>query len=361
MISAIIVNYRSAELSKRAALSVLGENEPVEVFVVDNTASEEERTRLESLFQGDVSLIFNARNEGFARACNLAFKASKGEWIFLLNPDAYVLPGALSRLKSFLVANPRAAAAGPRIYWDDHRTFLLPPSTLPTGFREFANGMMNLSPAFRFLDTCIRRWRLLRAWRAVLPVRQKALSGGHMLLRRTAIEECGGLFDEEFFMYYEDSDLCLRLIHAGFRLYMEPKAEVIHNYVHSRPKMELLKKSRDIYFSKNFGSDPLLILSGKLPPAGNIHLPKGCTPLGEASFPIAFDIPRTLQKSWLFEWSPSPFFAPSVGCFGRGATMELPVSVRDMLGPGTYYARVSRPASVAFADACWSWEIGPAS
>lgn len=357
MISVIIVDYDSADLTKRAVDSVLNENEEIEIFVVDNTCTATERQLLNSALPKEVNQIYNKTNEGFGKACNKAYAASIGEWIFLLNPDAYIMPGALTRLKDFLIKNSDAGAVGPRIYWNTSRTFLLPPSILPSGSGELWQRIGEISRLFGFIDACVTRNRQLRAWKAVSPLRQRALSGGHVMLRRSAIDKCGGLFDESFFMYYEDSDLSVRLRRAGYSLHMEPRAEVVHNYIQGASKIELMEKSREFYFKKNFADSLFLKLAKKLPAKG-LSLPKICTPLGKSEFPIRFNIPSVFQKNWLFEWSPFPSFSPSVGYFGKGTVMEIPADMRAMLGPGTYYSRVSHPSSfICAGSVCWSWEI----
>jgi GT2 family glycosyltransferase len=357
MISVIIVNYHSADLTKRAVDSVLTEAEETEIFVIDNTAARAERQTLNSVLPKKVRQVFNLTNEGFARACNKAYAASTGEWIFLLNPDAYVLPGALGYLRDFLLRHRHAGAVGPRIYWDDRRTFLLPPSILPSQSREFWQRVGRASHLSAFVEMCITRNRQLKAWKATSPLKQRALSGGHVMLRRSAVEKSGGLFDESFFMYYEDSDLCMRLRKAGYSLYLQPRAEVVHSYIQGGSKTELMEESRRIYFRKHFSDSFLLKLAGKLPD-NTFSLPETCTQMGKSEVSLHFDIPSHLQKGWLFEWSPLRSFSPSVGCFGKGATMEIPADMLKMLGPGRYYSRVSPLSSFTLSDAvCWSWEI----
>ena len=209
MISVIIVNYHSALMTKRAVDSVLPEDEEVEVFVVDNTATVEERLQLKSLLPDGIHLIFNETNEGFGRACNRAYSMSRGTWIFLLNPDAYILPGTLKRLKHFLVKHPRAAAAGPMIYWDDQKHFMLPPNYLPRPAHEFLLAHRCRIPALTHLYALRWRWWTLTVLNSASPLEQYSLSGGSVLLRKDAVESVGGLFDENFFLYYEDADLFL--------------------------------------------------------------------------------------------------------------------------------------------------------
>lgn len=357
MISVIIVNYSSAPLTKRAVDSVLGEDEAAEIFIVDNTATDTERAVLTSLMPSGIHLILNDQNEGFAQACNKAYAMSRGEWIFLLNPDAYVLRGALKKLKEFLIKSPRTGAAGPKIYWDDDKTFLLPPNIFPSPARELSVQMGRLSEQFGLLDSLLYRWRSLKVWQAASPVKQKALSGGHVMLRRSAVEACGGLFDNRFFMYYEDSDLMYRLRKKGYSLFVVPDAEVIHNYTHNKDKTGLMLKSGNLYFNKNFKNSIFPAMSGRLSKIKRNAAPGNIINIGRAKKTLSLDIPESFREGWLFEWSPSPSFIPSVGRFGSGHVMEFPEKAWALLGPGLYFGRVSNPGSMAPHFVKWAWEI----
>ena len=356
MISVIIVNYHSARLTRRAVSSVCGEGEDLEVIIVDNTASEEEKSQLQAPFQGNVHLIFNSLNEGFARACNRAFSVSRGEWVFLLNPDSYLLPGALKRLKEFMAGNPRAGAAGPKIYWDDRKTFLLPPSLFPSAGGELSLQLGRLSKMFAAFYSMRYRRRSLEVWGARAPLEQKALSGGHVMLRRSALDACGGLFDERFFMYYEDSDLMLRLRKARYGLFVVPEAEVVHNYVHDARKMELMRESKGLYFDKHFRDSFSMRIADGLSRRKSADARRGFMNAGKTKSPLRIEIPGKLRKRWLFEWSPSPAFMPSVGCFGSGPVMAFPQEAWDLLGPGTYFARISSIRKIVFSAVLWMWE-----
>lgn len=355
MVSVIIVNYQSALLTKRAVDSVLSDGEPAEVLVVDNTATGEERGTLEKLLPPVTRLIFNDTNEGFAKACNRAFAESRGKWIFLLNPDAYLLPGALRTLRKFLVDNPAVGAAAPRTYWDDERTFLLPPSIFPSPYDELRIQLGRLSGNFRSLASRLNRWRSIKAWNSSSPVRQKALSGGNVMIRRSAVEKCGGLFDDIFFMYYEDSDLMLRLEKAGYALFLVPGAEAVHNYAHSGDKIDLMIQSKRLYFQKHFRRSAVLKISEEISVRTTDKVSAGSTPPGSGREPIRVSIPDQFQRRWLFEWSPSVTLIPSVGRFGSGPVLEFPADLWELLGPGTYYSRISDPEKILSRGICWSW------
>ena len=355
MISVIIVNYHSAQLTKRAVSSVISENFVFEVIVVDNTSTPVEQQALKSLLPDSVHLIFNETNEGFATACNRAYTSATGEYILLLNPDAYFLPGAVGRLREFLKENPRTGAVGPRIFWDRSKTFFLPPSFFPSALSRLCGQTARVSKTFRRIYSLFYRRRSVLAWRASTPVRQMALSGGHVMLRRSALDQCGGLFDNNFFMYYEDSDLMLRLRRGGYMLFIQPEAEVVHSYVHEKAKSDLMTHASKYYFRKNFDRSVILRTAEKMSKMRTNVSPDGIHSGKFTSAPKII-IPHKYQGRWLVEWSPSPDLLPSAGCFGTGPEFNFPAELWDILGPGTYYTRISSQYPVVFSTVCLSWE-----
>ena len=194
---------------------------PIEVIVVDNASQD---GTVEALRQHHprVRLITNRENVGFARACNQGLRAARGPLWLILNSDTEVRPGAVEALADALERNPKAALAGPRTLNSDgtlQASFGLP-LTLVGEWRQrrLMRGLRSNSPeALR---------RLEEAWRA--GEEPAWISGSCLLARRTALEEAG-LFDEGFFLYEEDVDLCLRLRRAGWQILRVSEAEVIHH------------------------------------------------------------------------------------------------------------------------------------
>jgi GT2 family glycosyltransferase len=339
MISVIIVNFKSAHMAKRAVDSVSKEKEDIEVFLVDNTSTPEEQERLRGIFDArEVNLVFNKSNVGFAVACNQAFSLSHGEFIFLLNPDAYVIPPCLHILREFMDDTPRAGSSSPLLYWDSAMTYLFPNSFPPSPVQDFYRELSGVSPFFGCLYSHWGKRRNLKLWRSSSPVKVKSLSGGTIMLRRSAIEEAGGLFDERFFLFYEDNDLFLRLRRAGYSLYFVPGAKAVHEYRHSAVKLEVMAQSRELYYEKHFHNHLLRYVHARLPGRS----PKAeHTDSGDWSMPPVFSLPEDLRKGYLFEWSPNHLFIPAVGFFGKGETFIFPEEIWHALDKGDYYSRFS--------------------
>ena len=356
MISCIVVNYRCAHLTLGSVHSILSQDEDVEILVVDNSEDEAEAQTLRDRLPPAVTLSINAANEGFARACNRAYRQSSGDMVLLLNPDARLFPEALGHLRRTLLSRADAGAVGPRIYWDDGKRFLLPPSLFPCPRQMLKNELWRLHPALGDFASHSFRRRALRAWQGKRAFADSALSGGSVLLRRSAVEKSGGLFDERFFMYFEDSDLMLRLARSGYRLYVEPSAEIVHYYEQSPWKSELMIESSPLYFEKNYGKSRLLRWAGKMAMMPPRRIPE-FEPLGALSDPPSFAVPPALDGKWLMEISPSHLFIPAIGCFGSGEKASIPGECWRLLHPGRYYCRIGSPDASPREIRSWTWEI----
>lgn len=197
---------------------------PMQVWVVDNASSDGTAAYVRQHFPA-VQVIENRRNLGFAGGCNSGIRASAGEYVLLLNPDARVSAGALDVLLSYMARFPQAGAAGPLLFGEDGevqpscRSF---PTLRAVALRGL--GLDRLFPSSRLLQRY-----LLSDWdhREARPV--DWVLGACMLLRRQALERVG-LFDEGFFMYYEDIDWCLRAKREGWQIHYVPQARVAHVY-----------------------------------------------------------------------------------------------------------------------------------
>lgn len=344
-VCAILVNYFSAPLTARAVQSVLAQGgglpDALEVRVVDNSADQTEAARLRQMLPQEAALMVNDTNEGFARACNRALAGSRAPFVLLLNPDALLLPGALARLTEVLVRDAQAGAAGPRTYWDEGREYLMPPSTFPSAASRLGDLAAQHWPWAGRLRSRLFRARAWHAWHGERPMTVPALSGGHVLLKRAALDAAGGLFDERFFLYWEDSDLMQRLRAAGYTLWLVPQAQAVHAYTHSPEKSRLIGAGWPAYFEKHFapGWLPWSAMERVLAPAAAPWptLPAAPRDQGDLVLPV----PPDWQRAWLLEISPDRAFVPAIGHLGRGPVARVPAALHGRLGGAVYHLRLS--------------------
>lgn len=248
-----IVNYLSAEDVQRC-LERLGSWPHGTVWLVDNSQDSREWAALAECSRARpwVRLIDAGANLGFARGCNLAFEKSTSPLFLLLNPDARIARADLLLMAQALADDPRLGAVSPRIYWNEQRTFLLPEALAQTPWTALAQalaaraGPITRWAAARYLAT--QRQRLSSGAKLEVPF----LAGAVMMLRRSAALAAGGLFDAEYFMFFEDSDLSLRLRRSGARLAIVTGASAVHEYRHKAFKADLMARSRAAYYRKRY-------------------------------------------------------------------------------------------------------------
>ena len=230
-----------------------------EIIVVDNASVDGTTDMLRTDFP-HVRVLANRHNAGFGAANNQALRVASGRYALLLNPDAEARPGAIGRLLTFLDQRPQAAGAGPRLLNPDGST---QPSRrrfpdVPTAFVESTVLQRYLGGLRR-----VRRFYLSET-SDDRPQRVDWLVGACLLLRRSALDEVGG-FDERFFMYSEEMELCYRLRQAGHELWYVPEAEVLHHEAASS-RQDLFRRnvtfheSRYRFFRKHHGAAPALAL-----------------------------------------------------------------------------------------------------
>ena len=281
----------------------------------------------------------------------MAFERFPAEAILLLNPDARLLSGALARMQATLFSREHIGAVSPRIFWDSGLRFQLPPSLPPTLFEfDFFLQTFGALAFFPGLKGWLWRRHAVRIWKACSPIRVGNLSGGAVLLKSSAVKAAGGLFDPRFFLYFEDTDLFVRLRKAGFSLLMEPRAGAVHHYdqcgkENPAEKRHHMLQSHRLFVHKYHKPWKFAVkrLEGylnlrPLGVGGNIPANRFGGDLVEG-----ISVPLNLQKKWLFELSPDPGFIPAAGCMGSGSHMDFPEECRDLLSPSRYFFRFGDP------------------
>jgi GT2 family glycosyltransferase len=194
----------------------------VEVHVVDNASGDGSAEMVQERFP-EVKLTRNRENVGFARANNQSWREAQGRYWLLLNSDTVVRPGALDRLVSFLDERPRAALVTGR---------LVNPDGSPQHCAQPLPGVgRTLFEALRLHNCLPALWRgrflLGSYWTYDRPARIGWTWGTALLARREAVQEVGPL-SEDFFMYGEDLEWCLRMRRHGWETWFCPEAEVLH-------------------------------------------------------------------------------------------------------------------------------------
>ncbi len=242
----IIVNYNVRDLLRQSLRSIERSLAGIlsEVIVVDNNSVDGSVGMLAEEFP-NITVIANRVNLGFSVANNQGMRQATGKYFFILNPDTIVEEDTIKVLIDFMETRPDAGATGCRILNPDGTFALESRRSFPTPAVAFyrMTGLSRLFPRSRIFG----RYNL-----TFLPENQTsavdALSGSCMFLRSAALicskdtdttRGEAGLFDEDFFMYGEDLDLCYRIQKAGWQIYYTPDTQIIHYKGESTKKGDL--------------------------------------------------------------------------------------------------------------------------
>jgi len=224
--SIVIVNFNSGAYLADCLASIAAYAPEAHVVVVDN-ASVDGSDRATASAPGRVELRPTGENLGFARGVNRGVAHASGDRVLLLNPDCRLLPGAVESLVAELDCHPECAIAGPQILNDDGslQGSARGDPTLLTGLFGRSTLFTRLFPRSRLARQNVPVDSALIERGASCEV--DWISGACMLARRDALAAVDG-FDERYFMYWEDADLCRRLRHRGYSIRYVPAARVVH-------------------------------------------------------------------------------------------------------------------------------------
>ena len=212
VVSAIVVNYNGGEMLQDALGSLLAQTWPgLEVILVDNASTDGSVESAQRRFGDRIVTVRNPRNEGFAGGNNTGFAAARGDWMFLLNPDAVCDPDVIAELMRFAADKPNVGQLACRVVRADQPNFFD-----SVGLLLYPDGVSR-SRGWQEKD----QGQYDRAEEVLAP------HGCACALRKTMLDEIG-VFDEDFFCYFEDLDLGVRGQLAGWKCWYVPDARVRH-------------------------------------------------------------------------------------------------------------------------------------
>lgn len=269
LLSALFVNYNSwrvcvdAVRTLRDNVAELQAERPLrlQVVVVDNASPQrdpEAEAELEALLaEIHGKLIRHDDNGGYAKGMNLAYQHAEGDLILVSNPDVVFQPGCMRELITAFDRHPKAGAVAPEGFWDPTLEMKLPPNILPTRGDLISLTLAAISLGWLRRYMRRRTKEALLTWDASSDVSLPMLSGCCFLMRRQTIEQIG-FFDERFPLYYEDTDLSMRIRKAGLQIVQVQAAQIVHLYNQSGQTdsglaMERYWISRRLYYQKWYG------------------------------------------------------------------------------------------------------------
>jgi GT2 family glycosyltransferase len=264
LVSIIIVNYNTTVLTRQCIESVLKFTTlPFEIILVDNASKDRSIEQFQQFFP-QLRLILNKENIGFGSANNLGISKAEGKYFFLLNSDTLLTSDAVGRFFSYMEqqSNKEVACCGGNLIKADGSDQIsygnfpsLAEAFSALGFLKFyqkyylrrlSSGVINYSDEIRAVDY---------------------ICGADMFIRRSAFSDVGG-FDPEFFLYFEEVELAVRLQRLNYQLVIIPDVKIIHHESASVARSSsgiqktiYLAQSRRLYFRKNHGMISAMLIN----------------------------------------------------------------------------------------------------
>ncbi len=197
----------------------------IELIVVDNHSSDESVTAATEVFP-EAKILRNELNVGFASACNQGASSASGDYLVFLNPDVRLDPDAIEQLRGGLESRTHAGLAAGRLRFPDGR-FQETCRKLPTVTNLIFSRGSSISRLFARGSKSRRPLYTLPDYDQVTEV--PATAATFIMIRRELFERVGG-FDKRFFLFMEDTDLCLRLGQSGYAILFVPSAGAVHEW-----------------------------------------------------------------------------------------------------------------------------------
>ncbi len=236
-----------------------------EFIVVDNNSNDPGLPEL-AIKYPFVKFINAPENGGFSYGNNIGIKQSTGDIIFLLNPDTWLNDAAITKLLRRIESDDFLDIIGPQLFFPDgnNQSFYLPKTYL-TLWRLSCEQFF-LHRIFKTIKIFNSYFRTYMDYSVECQVEQ--VSGAALMMKKNVIQKIGYL-DEDYFMYFEESDFCLKAVKAGMKLLYYPEAKIIHKGgLTSDSKSDVTTSffyhSFKMYFKKNFGTVSTLLASSTL-------------------------------------------------------------------------------------------------
>lgn len=251
-VSVIIVNFNTLEVTAKCIESIYERTEDInfEVIIVDNASNDGSK----DYFGKDhrIKYIYNNENLGFGKANNLALDSAKGRNILFLNSDTLLVNNAIKILSDFLDSHPRSGACGGNLF-NAHM--------MPT--HSYKRKYYSIWSELNYLLHCIPS----RIWKdenesfnnSGHPLEVAYITGADLMVKKSILDKTG-CFSPEFFMYFEDEDLCRRIRKHGWKICSVPDAQIMHLEGGSSIKHystwnnPLFQESRKKYLEKFYGT-----------------------------------------------------------------------------------------------------------
>jgi len=263
-ISIVIVSFNVEKLLKECIESIYAETRDAafDIWVVDNNSRDNSVQMVRDNFP-EVHVIDNDENVGFPKANNQAVVQSQSDYVLLLNPDTIIQDRAIDKMVAFMDSDPKVGVSGCRVLNEDGSLQLACRRSIPTPKVAFyrLSGLSRLFPNSKTMAKYNLTYLDPNE-----PNEVDAVSGAFLLIRKDVVDAIGVL-DENFFIYGEDMDWCIRAKHAGWKVMYYPDARILHYKgigcsTNSRKTSYEFYRAMYLFHKKHFAKDCSAITNG---------------------------------------------------------------------------------------------------
>jgi GT2 family glycosyltransferase len=313
-----------------------------EVVVVEHSEDDREAIAIEA---SEPDTILRRPNRGYAAGLNTGAGAATGDVLFLANPDIEFLGGSVAALVDAATGGG-ATVAGPALLWDRDGEVFLPIPDDPGPRAELRRTLDRRWPTGRALERIAERsWRV---WTAEKPCRVPSLRGPLLALGRDTASRLGPM-NEDYFLYYEETEWLWRARRAGAELVVAPQSRVVHRWGHSTRKSSdsgtVEERSRIRFFERNYPK-PYRALLGRLAPKTEAPGLDFLEVAGPEELPV------TEADIWLASHVNN--MQPSIGGLG---TSRIPSAIKEIAAVDRWYAVMARRVNSRWQlQGRWMWQ-----
>lgn len=260
-ITLVVINYNSSENTNKLLSSIKKYIYEIidEIIVIDNNSKDIKKLKIKDK---KINLIINSKNLGFAKAVNQGIDKSKNNFIILLNPDTIIVNDSISKTIDLILKNNNIGVIGGKIKYKNKKIFSAnnKPNFL-TGLFEFTN-LKKIFPNNKYtLDFWPEKNQKMTK-----PTEVSGICGAYLIFRKYDKKNNINYFNEDYFLYLEDLDFCLKMKSKGFKVIFDPKSEIFHiggASTNNKYNMALnyWYKSRKIFFKKHLNKVEGIILN----------------------------------------------------------------------------------------------------
>lgn len=253
-VSIIIVNYNTKEITLNCIESILKytKNIKYEIILVDNASSDGSKETFQK--RRDIKYIYNSNNLGFGKANNIGAQIATGSYLFLLNSDTIIIDNVISKFFHYMVNNKEIVSCGANLI-NSEREITYSHGNFPSLIEEFSS-----IGFYKFYNNYYRNHISLAKKITEGNIENvDYICGADIFIKKSIFDKLGG-FDEDYFMYYEETDLFYRLKQLGYKARLLADTNIIHLegastiQLRNKPslnKFKMLYKSKILYYRKN--------------------------------------------------------------------------------------------------------------